>query len=221
MLAPAPHPSHRQIRVGLVDDHLILRRGLQDFLNTHPDLRVVGQAGSGREALDLVRTTRLDVLILDIEMPRQTGVDAIGLLRAKAPEMGVLVLSGHPVSHYGVAMIRKGASGFLSKQCQPAEIATAVRKIAQGRRYLSEELVALMADVIRPNQGAAAHEKLTSREFQVFLKLARGDDSEKIASELSLSPKTVSSYRIKVMGKLELRTNANLTYYAMKHHLVD
>src|SRR5512134_2106740 len=123
------------INIGIVDDHVIVRTGLKQFFSEQVDLRVVGEAASGREAIDLVRNDPdLDVLVLDLSMPGQSGMDALGMIRAKAPEVGILILSGYPEEHYAMNMIRQGASGYLSKECEPKEIVEAIRVIATGRR---------------------------------------------------------------------------------------
>ena len=187
------------IRIGIVDDHAIVRSGLKQFFSDQVDLRVVGEAASGREAIDLVRKVEMDVLLMDLSMPGQTGIDALAMVRAKAPDVGILILSGYPEEHYAVNLIRQGASGYLNKECDPAEIIKAIRIIA----YM------------------ASHEQLSEREFQVFLKLAKGETAGDIARSLSLSVKTVSTYRTRVMEKMSLHSNSDLTYYALKNKLID
>jgi DNA-binding NarL/FixJ family response regulator len=125
------------IKVGIVDDHAIVRSGLKQFFSEQVDLRVVGEAASGREAIDLVRVTEMDVLVMDLSMPGQSGIDALGMIRAKAPDVGILILSGYPEEHYAMNLIRQGASGYLNKECEPMEIVNAIRTIALGRRYIS------------------------------------------------------------------------------------
>ena len=125
------------IKVGIVDDHAIVRSGLRQFFADHIDLRVVGEASSGRGAIDLVRNEEVDVLIMDLSMPGQSGIDALAMLRAKAPDMGILILSGYPEEHYAVQLIRQGASGYLNKDCDPLEIVDAVRTIALGKRHIT------------------------------------------------------------------------------------
>ena len=209
------------IRIGIVDDHAIVRAGLHDYFSQQVDFRVVGQGGSGREAIDLVRTTPMDVLVMDLAMPGQSGIDAIAMIRAKATDVGILILSGHPEGQYALALIRQGASGYLSKQCDPAEIADAIRTIALGRRYLSTTVSELLATQLLRNDGGAPHTVLSEREFQVFLKLSQGESAGAIATDLSLSVKTVSTYRSRLMEKMQLHSNADLTYYAIKNHLIQ
>ncbi|MEO8655040.1 MAG: response regulator transcription factor [Ramlibacter sp.] len=210
------------INVGIVDDHAIVRNGLKQFISEEVDLRVVGEAANGRDAIDLVRTTpELDVLLLDLSMPGQSGIDALGMIRAKAPDVGILILSGYPEAHYAVSLIRQGANGYLNKECDPTEILSAIRTIALGRRYISAGVAELLAQQLNHKEGGAAHEHLSEREFQVFLKLAKGETAGDIAKALSLSVKTVSTYRTRLMEKMNLASNSDLTYYALKNKLID
>jgi len=209
------------IKIGIVDDHAIVRSGLRQFLSDYVDLRVVGEATNGREAIDLVRAHEIDVLIMDLAMPGQSGLDALAMLRAKAPDMGILILSGYPEEHYAINLIRQGASGYLNKECEPREIVEAVRTIALGRRYLTPVVADLLAQQLNRKDGALPHEQLSEREFQVFLKLARGETAGEVAKSLSLSVKTVSTYRTRLMEKMGLSSNSDLTYYALKNRLID
>lgn len=209
------------IKVGIVDDHAIVRSGLRHFLSEQVDLRVVGEAASGREAIDLVRTVPIDVLVMDLAMPGHSGIDALAMLRAKAPQMGILILSGYPEAHYAITLIRQGASGYLNKECEPSEIVEAIRTIALGRRYVTPVVAELLAQQLHRKDDAPVHEQLSEREFQVFLKLARGETAGDIAKALSLSVKTVSTYRTRLMEKMGLSSNSDLTYYALKNRLID
>ncbi len=209
------------INIGIVDDHAIVRSGLKQFFSDFVDLRVMGEAASGREAIDLVRNVALDVLIMDLSMPGQTGIDALAMIRAKAPDVGVLILSGYPEEHYAVNLIRQGASGYLNKACEPAEIVEAIRVIALGKRFITPAVAELLAQQLNKPGNLQAHEQLSEREFQVFLKLAKGETAGDIATTLSLSVKTVSTYRSRVMEKMCLATNSDLTYYALKHKMID
>lgn len=209
------------IRIGIVDDHAIVRAGLRQFFSDHVDLRVVGEAASGREAIDLVRNVEIDVLLMDLSMPGQSGIDAMGMIRAKAPDVGILILSAYPEEHYAMNLIRQGASGYLSKECDPIEIVNAIRTVALGRRYISASVAELLAQQLNRKDDVPPHEQLSEREFQVFLRLARGETAGDIAKALSLSVKTVSTYRTRLMEKMGLATNSDLTYYALKSKLID
>ncbi len=209
------------VKIGLVDDHPILRAGLRQFLGEYVDLRVVGEAASGREAIDLVRTTPLDVLVMDLSMPGQSGIDALAMIRSKAPDVGILILSGYPEEQYATNLIRQGASGYLNKECEPTEIVNAIRTIALGRRYISGSVAEMLANQLNRKEAGPLHEQLSEREFQVFLKLAKGETPGDIAKSLSLSVKTVSTYRTRLLEKMMLDSNSDLTYYALKNKLID
>ena len=222
MVCLAAWKERSMINIGIVDDHTIVRTGLRQFLSEHVDLRVVGEASNGREAIDLVRNTEaIDVLLMDLSMPDKSGLDVLAMLRAKAPAMGILILSGYPEEHYAINLIRQGASGYLNKECEPQEIVEAIRAIARGRRYLTPAVAELLAQQLNRKNDAPPHEQLSEREFQVFLKLARGETAGDIAKALSLSVKTVSTYRTRLMEKMALSSNSDLTYYALKNRLID
>lgn len=210
-----------KIRIGIVDDHSIVRSGLRQYFEDQSDLQVVGEAASGRAAVEMVRTTALDVLIMDLSMPGQTGADAIVQIHTRAPSLAILVLSGYPEEHYAVDLIRKGASGYLNKQCEPSEIVTAIRTVAHGRRYITATVAELLVQQLDRAEGGPAHEQLSDRESQVFLRLAKGESVGEIAVAISLSVKTVSTYRTRIMEKMGLSSNSDLTYYALKAKLID
>jgi DNA-binding NarL/FixJ family response regulator len=210
------------IRIGIVDDHTIVRTGLRQYLSEHVDLRVTGEASNGREALELARQGEVDVLLLDLSMPDQGGVDALAAIKARFPDLAVLILSGFPEAHYATTMLRHGASGYLNKECDPEEIVTAIRTVARGRRYITAAVGELLADGV--GTGATekpAHDALSERELQVFLRLAKGETVGHIAESMFLSVKTVSTYRTRVLDKLKLHTNSELTYYALKNGLIQ
>ncbi len=208
------------IRVAIVDDHAIVRTGLQQYLGEQGDIAVVGEAANGSETLQLVRTQPLDVLIMDISMPGQSGIDILASLRAHAPQLAILILSAYPEQHYATVLLKQGASGYLNKECEPDEIVTAVRTLARGKRYISAAVAELLAEQLNGGDSLP-HENLSERELQVFLRLARGETISAIAETLSLSVKTVSTYRTRVLEKLTLATNSDITYYALKHQLID
>lgn len=209
------------INVGIVDDHAIVRSGLKQFFAEHVDVRVVGEATNGREANELVRKVEMDVLLMDLSMPGQSGIDALASIRAKAPDLGILILSGYPEAQYAMNLIRQGASGYLNKECDPREIIEAIRVISLGKRYITPAVADLLAQALNRKDDAPAHEHLSEREFQVFLKLAKGENVSDIGKALSLSVKTVSTYRTRLMEKMNLASNSDLTYYALKNKLID
>jgi DNA-binding NarL/FixJ family response regulator len=209
------------IRIGIVDDHAIVRSGLRQFLADNVDFRVTGEAGNGREALELARGGEVDVLLLDISMPDQSGVDALAAIKARFPDLPVLILSGFPEAHYATTLLRQGASGYLNKECDPEEIATAIRTVARGRRYISPAVAELLADGVGGGAERPPHESLSERELQVFLRLAKGETVGDMAKAMFLSVKTVSTYRSRVLEKIKLATNSDLTYYALKNGLIQ
>lgn len=209
------------IRIGIVDDHAIVRTGLRQFLSEQVDFRVTGEAASGREALELARQGEIDVMLLDLSMPDQGGVDALAAIKARHPELPILILSGFPETHYAVTLLRQGASGYLNKECDPEEIATAIRTVALGRRYVTPAVAELLVEGMAGGADRPPHEALSERELQVFLHLARGDTVGHIADSMCLSVKTVSTYRSRVLEKLKLESNSDLTYYALKNGLIQ
>jgi two-component system invasion response regulator UvrY len=209
------------IRVGIVDDHPITRSALRAYLDDQDDIEVKGEASSGREAIDLVRREAIDVLLLDLDMPSQNGIDALPMIKAKAAHVGVIILSGYPEQQYAVPLIRNGASGYLNKGCEPGEVVQAIRTVARGVRYITAGVAELLASQVLPPMARPAHEQLSTREFQVFIKLAQGMSPCELAAELSLSTKTVSTYRARLLAKLQCKSNSDLTYYALKHSLLE
>ncbi|MCE2917596.1 MAG: response regulator transcription factor [Rubrivivax sp.] len=209
------------IRIAIVDDHAVVRAGLRQFFADHTDLRVVAEAACGREAMEIVRQGELDVMLLDIAMPGQGGVDTLAAIRARAPQLQVLVLSGFPETHYATAMLRQGAAGYLGKDCDPDEIVKAIRTVFRGRKYVSAVIAEQLADGVgRSGTDGPLHLLLSERELQVFLRLAAGQTVGEAGEGLHLSVKTVSTYRSRVMVKLGLASNSELTYYALKNELI-
>lgn len=204
----------------LVDDHNIVREGLKNLIELEPDLRVTGEAATGLEALNLVRANSYDVMVLDISMPHKNGVDTLHDLKHIAPNLPVLVLSGYSEQQYALNLIRSGCKGYLSKDAESSEIIRAIRTIANGKRYTSARLAELMTDQLSHPSEKLLHEMLSRREFQVYIKLAGGIKPTEIGSELNISTKTVSTYRMRIMEKMSLKTNADLTYYAIKYGLI-
>ncbi len=209
------------IRIGLVDDHTIVRAGLKQYLSEHVDLRVTGEAATGKEALALARTGEVDVLVMDLSMPDQSGVDAMAAIKARFPELPVLILSGYPEQHYATHLIKLGASGYLNKDCDPQDIINAIRTVVRGRKYISPALAEMLADGLGAHGDKLPHELLSEREFQVFLRLAKGETVGVMADSMALSVKTVSTYRTRVLEKLQLSSNSDLTYYALKNGLIQ
>ena len=218
---PAPNSSNRKLKVVICDDHPIVRAGFRQFLSDQPDMECIEDAPTGREALDLVRNDAIDVLLLDISMPGQNGVDVLRAIRLRRPELPVLMLSSFPEQHYALQMLKLGASGYLPKDCEPNDLLRAIRAVAQGRRFVSESVGDLLANGLAGNGDEPPHAQLSDRELQVFLRLAKGESVTAIAGVLNLSFKTISTYRSRVLEKLNLRSNSDVTYYAMKNGLIQ
>jgi DNA-binding NarL/FixJ family response regulator len=208
------------IRLALIDAHPVVRAGLRHWLAAAPEFALVAEGGSAREALDIVRAERADVVVLELELPGGGGVDVLAAIRARAPNLPVLVFSTCPEDPYATTVLRLGAQGFLPKDCEGEELLRALRTVHLGRRYISAGTAERLADRLCEREHMAPHDQLSERELQVFLRLARGETIGHLASHLSLSVKTVSTYRTRVMEKMLLHSNSDLTYYALKHGLI-
>jgi len=208
-------------RILLVDDHSIVRDGLRNLIELETDLQVTGEAASGAEAIQLVRKNTFDAMVLDISMPDKNGVDTLHELKHVAPQLPVLVLSGYAEDQYALNLMRNGCKGYLSKNADSDEIILAIRTVAAGKRYISAELAELMTNELSHPSEKQLHETLSDREFQVFVKLATGQTPTAIAEELFISIKTVSTYRSRILEKMAMKSNADLTYYAIKYGLLN
>jgi DNA-binding NarL/FixJ family response regulator len=209
------------IKVLVADDHAIVRRGLRQILSETQDIIVAGEAASGDEVLRLVREQRWSVVILDLSLPRGNGLDMLAAIRREKPELPVLILTVHPEEQYAVRCIKGGAAGFLTKESAPERLIEAVRKVGGGGRYVSPELAETLASVLAGQSPGAPHERLSDREFEVFKMLGSGRTVSQIADDLALSVKTVSTHRARILKKMSMRTNAELTHYALRNHLVE
>ena len=210
------------IKIAIVDDHAMVRAGLRQFFADQSDFEVVAEAGNGRDAQELVRQGGLDVLLMDIAMPDMSGVDALAAIKARAPDLPVLILSGFSELHYATTLLRQGAAGYLNKDCDPQDIVHAIRIVAGGRKYISPTVAEQLAEGLSGGGGdQPAHMQLSERELQVFLRLAKGEAVGQIAEGMHLSVKTVSTYRTRVMEKMRLESNSDLTYYALKNGLIQ
>jgi DNA-binding NarL/FixJ family response regulator len=207
------------IRVLAADDHPIVLEGLTRLITKHDDMRLVGQATNGADLLELMRDTLVDVVLLDISMPGPGFTTVIQTLRKERPRLPVLVLSGQPASLYAVRVLRAGAMGYVSKDSLSEELATAIREVAVGRRYISPLVAGSLVDAVT-NSERPLHEELSDREFEVLRYTAAGRPVKQIAHELGLSPKTVSTYRRRVLDKLKLESQAEAIRYAVNHGIV-
>jgi two-component system invasion response regulator UvrY len=209
------------LRVLIADDHAVVRQGLRQILGGIPELGTLGEADNGQDTLDKVRAEPWDVLVLDMSMPGRGGLDILRDVRRERPQTRVLVLSMHPEDQFAVRMLKAGAAGYMTKESAPEELVAAVRKIITGGKYVSATLAEKLAFDVDRDNDKPLHESLSDREFQVLRLLASGRTVQQIADELMLSPKTISTYRARVLEKLKMKTNAELIYYAIQNRLVE
>jgi two-component system invasion response regulator UvrY len=208
------------IRVILCDDHALIRRGIRDTLAEQPDMQIVGEAGEYGELRTLMRNTACDVLVLDINMPGRSGLDVLHALKEEGSQVRVLVVSMYPEDQYAMRALRAGAYGYVNKGGDPGQIVAAVRMVAQGRKYVTPEMAQMLVENLTTPASEAAHDKLSDREMQTLVLIASGKRLSDIAEALTLSPKTVSVYRARVLEKLALANNSELTVYAIRNGLV-
>ena len=209
------------MRILVCDDHPIVRRGLREILEQAGAPVTVGEAASAAEGLALARKQSWDTVVLDITMPGRSGLELLKELKSERPRVPVLVLSVHPAEQYAVRVLRAGASGYLTKESAPEELLTAIRHIVRGGRYISPSVGETLADDLGRPAEQLPHHGLSDREFEIMRRLASGKRVSEIADQLHLSVKTVSTYRARVLRKLNLRTTAEIMRYALKHGLVD
>lgn len=209
------------IEVLIADDHAIVRRGLKQVLADSKDIVVAGEATNGREALELVQQRDWDVLVLDITMPGRSGLDILKDIRQFRPKLPILVLSMHAEEQFATRMLKAGADGYLNKESAPEELVKAIRKVHSGGKYVSPAQAERMIGALTDGQTGQPHETLSDREFEILCLIASGKTVSQIAKELSLSVKTVSTYRSRILEKMRMKTNAALTHYAIKIGLVN
>jgi two-component system invasion response regulator UvrY len=209
------------IRVFIADDHAIVRAGLKQILAEERDISVVGEAETGLDAIKLFRKSRCNVLLLDISLPDRNGIEVLKQIKDDKPELAVLMLSMHREDQYAIRSLKAGASGYLTKQSAPRELVNAIRQVASGQRYVSAQLAQVLAAQIGEDHDKPAHENLSDREYQTLMMIASGKTVSEIARELSLSVKTISEYRSRLLAKMNLKTSAELTHYAIRNQLID
>ncbi len=209
------------IRVIVGDDHVILRKGLVSILRESKDVSCVAEGGNAAEIMRAVRDTPADALVLDVSLPGKSGIDVLKQVKKEMPRLPVLMLSSHPEDQYALRSIRAGAAGYLTKNSAPQELLAALRQIASGRRYITPELAESLAQFVENPTEGPAHEVLSDREFQTLKLIGAGHSLTEIAERLCLSVKTVSVYRGRLLEKMKLKNNAELTRYALENHLVE
>ena len=208
------------IRILIADDHPVVRKGLREIVEETRDIVVADEAGNGQEVLDKVRRGNFDVVLLDISLPGQSGLDILKQLKSEKVKLPVLMLSIYPEEQYAVRTLKAGASGYLTKTSSPDELTGAIRKVAKGRKYVSPELSEKLALELETSREKLLHETLSDREYQVMRMIASGKTVTDIAREISLSVKTISTYRARILEKMRIRNNAEITRYAMENRLI-
>jgi len=209
------------IRILVADDHEIVRAGLKQFIAGAGNMQVAGEASTGAETIELVRNGDFDVVLLDIRMPDGSGIDTLRRLKAMRPDLPVLMLSGFAEEQYALNLMRAGAAGYVTKEAASSELVKAIRTVMVGRKYVSAELAQILATGATGETDKPLHAQLSQREFQIFCKLATGESVSKIAEELLISVKTVSTYRARILEKMNFNSNADITYYAIKNGLIQ
>ena len=217
----ARRDERNAIRVLIADDHAILRRGLRGIIEETEDLEVVGEAESSSDTLRQLRSQPCEVVLLDISMPDRNGMDTLGIIKKDHPKVAVLMLSTHPENQYAVRALRGGASGYLTKQSAPAQLVNAIRTVATGKKYVTPAVAEELAKHVLNDSDRPPHEQLSNREYQTMTMIAGGKSVSEIAEQLSLSVKTVSVYRARVLAKLGVTNNAAIAHYALKNNLVE
>jgi DNA-binding NarL/FixJ family response regulator len=208
------------IRALIADDHALVREGLKRILADAPEVQVVAECGDGRQVLALVREQALDIVLLDIALPGQNGLEVLKHIKTVKPELPVLILSMFPEEQYALRMMKAGAKGYLTKEGAPEQLVKAVRDVAGGKTYLSASLVERLVGEIKHDRPELAHQLLSDREFNIFVMIAGGKRLTQIAQELNLSIKTVSTHRSRILKKMQLTNNIELSHYAHQHGLL-
>jgi len=211
----------KAIKVFIADDHAIVREGLKQILADTKDITVAGEAENGLEAIRSTRKSGCQVLLLDISMPDRSGIEVLKQIKKESPGIAVLMLSMHREDQYAIRSLKAGAAGYLNKQSAPAELVNAIRQVAAGKKYITAELAQALANHFDDAQETSPHELLSDREYQTLTMIASGKTVSDIANELMLSVKTISMYRSRLLLKMKLHNNAELTHYAIKNQLVE
>jgi len=208
------------IKVLVADDHEIVRQGLKTIISEHSDLNIAGEAENGNQVLKILKKTKVDVVLLDFDMPEKNGLDTLIELKALYPKLPVMILSIFPEDHYGTRFLKAGASGYLQKSSATDQLIDAIRKVFNGGKYISSALTDRLVTNLNRDHERPLHESLTDREFQVFCLLATGKKLKEIADELCLSINTISTYRSRILQKMDMSSNADVIRYAIKNKLV-
>ncbi len=209
------------IRILIADDHAVVRAGVKTFLHGEKGMKIAGEAANGDEALELLKRKRFDLMILDISMPGRDGLEVLKDVKRLCPKLPVLILTMHPEERFAIRAFRAGASGYVTKEHASRELILAIKKISSGGKYVSEKLAETLVSELPKTVGNPPHESLSDREYRIMCLLASGENMKSIAEHLSLSYGTVFTYRKRVLKKMKLSTDVELTHYALEHGLVD
>jgi len=209
------------IKVLIADDHALIRKGLKQLLDDTDDMRVIGEAENGMQAIRMVEETAYDVVLLDISMPDKHGIEVLKQLKNNQPQLPVLMLSMHPEEQYALRSMKAGAAGYLNKQSAPLQLVTAIRQVAIGKKYISTELAEQLANGLSQGYQELLHQTLSNREYQTLCLMASGKKLSEMAEIMTLSPKTVSVYRSRLLEKMKLKNNAEAIHYAISNHLIE
>lgn len=209
------------LKILVADDHPIVRQGIKQIIADTTDMVVAGEAANGQEVLNAVKENPYDVILLDIAMPSPNSMDILKQLKKDKPQIAVLILSIHPEEQYAVRTLKAGASGYLTKESAPDELVEAIRKVSKGGKYITSSLAESLATILIKEDQGLPHTILSDREYQVLLMISSGKTNKEIADELSLSVKTISTHHTRILNKMNMRTNAELIHYVIKHELED
>lgn len=211
----------KTINILIADDHAFLREGIKKTIGDEIDMKVVAEASNAIEALAVLQTKEIDIAIMDISMPGKSGLEVLKDLKAMKKKFKILILSMHPEDRFAIRALKAGASGYLTKESAPDELVKAIRTVLNGRKYVSKSLAEKLIDVINDDFDKLPHETLSDREYEVFIKIASGKKATEIAEQLSISVHTVNTYRARILEKLSMGSNVELTQYAMHNNLID
>ncbi len=209
------------INILIADDHALMRAGLKRILKDEPDIKVIAEASNGFEVLEVVKKEEVDFIVLDLTMPGKNGLEVIKELRQTNKDIQILILSMHPEDRFAVRALKSGASGYMTKESAPDELVNAIRKIISGRKYITPALAEKLASEFDDDSGKLPHELLSDREYEVFIMISSGKKITEIAEQLALSTPTVNTYRARIFDKMRLKSNVELTHYALSNNLID
>ena len=213
--------SSDKLKILVVDDHALVRSGVRRILQDEPDIEFVGEADTATQALKRVRSEEWDVVVMDINMPERNALDVLCLMKLEKPELPILILTMYPENQYAMRALKDGASGYVTKGSAPDQLIAAIRKVVEGGAYVSSTLAMQLANQLRSKPKETLYDLLSDREFSVLCAIAEGKPLSQIANELSISAKTITTYRARVLGKLGMRTNTELMRYALEHGLIS